>query len=117
MRKLSFLLTFLAAVCSLASADNIVYTTRSDFLPVTALAQTVSFSPATNYAVGAVPYSVAIGDLNGDGKPDLAVANLSSNNVSILLGTGTGAFGAATNFAAGDAPFSVAIGDLVSAPS
>ena len=45
--------------------------------------------------------SVAMGDFNGDGKSDLAVANANSNNVSILLGTGTGSFGAATNFAAG----------------
>ena len=50
-------------------------------------AQTVSFSPATNYAVGADPFSVAIGDLNADGKPDLAVTNQSSDNVSILLNT------------------------------
>jgi Calx-beta domain len=32
---------------------------------------------------------VAIGDFNGDGKSDPAVADLRSNNVSILLGTGT----------------------------
>src|SRR5439155_12023364 len=55
---------------------------------------------------------VALGDFNGDGKSDLAVANLSSNNVSILLGTGTGTFGAATNFAVGTNPRSVAMGDF-----
>jgi alpha-tubulin suppressor-like RCC1 family protein len=75
-------------------------------------AQTVSFDPATNFAAGTYPYSVAMGDLNGDGKPDLAVANRTDDNVSILLGTGTGAFGAATNFAVGTQPASVAIGDL-----
>ena len=53
-----------------------------------------------------------MGDFNGDGKLDLAVANFSSNNVSILLGTGTGSFSAATNFAAGTGPFSVAVGDF-----
>jgi hypothetical protein len=30
---------------------------------------------------------VAVGDFNGDGKPDLAAANASSNNVSVLLNT------------------------------
>jgi len=40
------------------------------------------------------------------------VANDASNNVSILLGTGTGAFGAATNFPAGTRPQSVTGGDF-----
>ena len=52
------------------------------------------------------------GDFNGDGKLDLAVANADSNNVSILLGTGTGSFGAATNFGVGTGPRSVAVGDF-----
>ena len=42
-----------------------------------------------------------MGDFNGDGKQDLAVANVSSNNVSILLGDGAGSFSAATNFGSG----------------
>src|SRR3989338_7740171 len=61
-------------------------------LPSVTFAQTVSFSPATNFAVGTPPNRVAIGDLNGDGKPDLAVAKLSDNNITILLGNGTGSF-------------------------
>ena len=48
---------------------------------------TGAFGSATDFAVGASPASVAIGDLNGDGKPDLAVANIGSNTVSILLNT------------------------------
>src|SRR5918993_4058699 len=43
---------------------------------------------------------------------DLAVANSFSNNVSILLGTGTGSFGPATNFGVGNGPLSVAVGDF-----
>src|SRR5205807_1266513 len=73
---------------------------------------TGSFSAATNFAVGSNPISVAIGDFNGDGKSDLAVANQLSNNVSILLGSGTGSFSAATNFVVGASPISVAIGDF-----
>ncbi len=43
------------------------------------------------YATGTVPSRVAIGDLNGDGKPDLAVANRRcSATVSVLLGNGNG---------------------------
>ena len=35
----------------------------------------VSFRGAPTYAAGSFPSSVAVGDFNGDGKPDLAVAN------------------------------------------
>ena len=42
-------------------------------------AQAVSFGPATNFAAGTNPRSVAIGDLNGDGKPDIATANRTNN--------------------------------------
>lgn len=71
-----------------------------------------SFSKPRHFAVGTFPASVAIGDLNGDGKRDLAVANTGSDNVSVLLGNGAGGFGKARNFAAPSAPRSVAIGDL-----
>ena len=60
----------------------------------------------------ASPCSVAVGDFNGDSRPDLAVANFGSNNVSILLGNGSGGFGGPTNFAVGDNPLSVAVGDF-----
>src|SRR5439155_4829746 len=35
------------------------------------------FGPKTDFATGESPQSVAIGDLDGDGKPDLAVASQS----------------------------------------
>jgi hypothetical protein len=41
---------------------------------------------------GMNPVSVAVGDFNGDGKADLAVANRTGNNVSVLLGNGDGTF-------------------------
>ena len=65
-----------------------------------------------DFAVWNEPYSVAVGDFNGDGNADLAVANVGSNSVSVLLGSGDGSFGAATNFAAGTLPISVAVGDF-----
>ena len=64
---------------------------------------------------GALPLSVAVGDFNRDGKPDLAVANdLVSNNVTILLGNGSGGFSqpAGSPLAAGSFPFFVAVGDF-----
>ncbi|WP_353851885.1 Calx-beta domain-containing protein [Microcystis sp. LE18-22.4A] len=62
--------------------------------------------------MGTRPISVTVGDFNGDGKSDLAVANHSSSNVSVLLGTGTGSFGPATNFTVGISPRSVTVGDF-----
>jgi hypothetical protein len=56
--------------------------------------------------------SVAIGDLDGDGVPDLAVSNIFSDDVSVLIGNGDGTFQTQLRFGAGDGPQSVAIGDL-----
>ena len=55
---------------------------------------------------------MAVGDFNGDGRPDLAVANIGSNTVSVLLGNGDGTFQPAQHFATGAAPRSVAVGDF-----
>ncbi|MBO0350759.1 VCBS repeat-containing protein [Phormidium pseudopriestleyi FRX01] len=75
-------------------------------------AHTLGFAPYTNFPVGTWPESVYIGDVNGDGHDDLAVANQNSNNVSILLGDGSGSFGTQTTFAVGSGSFSVAVGDF-----
>jgi uncharacterized protein (DUF2141 family) len=66
----------------------------------------------TDYSAGS--NSLAIGDLNGDGHLDLAVANNNGTNgtVSVLLGTAAGSFQAPTSYPAGNSPFFAAIGDL-----
>jgi hypothetical protein len=52
-----------------------------------------TFQPAVTYDSGGPDtYSVAIADVNGDGKPDLVVANFGSNTVGVLLGNGDGTF-------------------------
>ena len=65
------------------------------------------FAAPVNYPAGDGPHSVFSIDFNGDGYNDLATANVSSGNVSILLGNGDGTFQSAVNYAAGDGPYSV----------
>ena len=70
------------------------------------------FQSQATFATGADPQSVAIGDVNGDGKPDLVIVNFGSNTVSVLLGNGNGTFKAQLTFSVGAQPESVALGDL-----
>src|SRR5262249_23165611 len=72
-----------------------------------------TFQVAGNWdAGGYYSSSVAAGDVNGDGRLDLAVTNLGSNNVGVRLGNGDGTFQAARTFATGVEPVSVALGDV-----
>ena len=73
--------------------------------------KTVSLKFAT-YGTGNEPYAVAVGDFNGDGKPDLVVPNVSATTVSILLGNGNGTFQAQSQYQAGYSPIAVGVGDL-----
>jgi hypothetical protein len=64
------------------------------------------------FQVGVVPVSMAIGDFNGDGHRDLAVANVWSKDVSILIGLGDGTFAPQVRFTAGYVLRSIAAGDF-----
>lgn len=72
----------------------------------------LSFAAARTVALGYRPRLPAVGDLNGDGKPDLAVALGTAGTVSVLLGNGDGTFQTPHTYAVGAAPQSVAIEDL-----
>ena len=71
-----------------------------------------TFQAARTIDVGITPAFVAVRDVNGDGRPDLAVANFRSNDVSVLLGNGDGTFQAPRNFDTGTGPLSIAVGDV-----
>jgi hypothetical protein len=60
-------------------------------------------------ATGEYPH-VAVGDVNGDNKPDILVAG--GTQVDALLNTGTGTFGAAQPYDAGGAIAAMAVGDV-----
>jgi hypothetical protein len=57
---------------------------------------------------------VAVGDFNGDGKPDIAATSYSNGTVSVFLnkGDGTGTFGAEQVFAVGGSAEALAVGDV-----
>jgi hypothetical protein len=70
------------------------------------------FALPVRYATGTRPRAMAAGDLDGDGRPDLAVANFDSADLSVLRGRPDGSFAPAVRHAAGGGPVAVAIGDL-----
>ncbi|AMR26210.1 hypothetical protein A0257_03285 [Hymenobacter psoromatis] len=77
---------------------------------------TGSFGAVTTYSTGAntQPYSIAVADVNGDGKLDVLMASGGNPTAGVLLGTGTGSFGAALAYSAGPAsyPHGIAVADV-----
>jgi hypothetical protein len=59
-----------------------------------------SSTDADIYTVGLQPQSIAIGDLNGDGKPDIVCVSM-DGTVAVLLNNGDGTFAPATTYAVG----------------
>ena len=114
MRKLKLLLAVLAAGSPVAAC-----TAASNHEPAAdaPAADAPGFAAKVDFATGSNPEAVAIGDFNGDGKPDLVVASTNAMAVSVLLNTtASGAlapsFAAKVDFPAGMGPVSIAIGDL-----
>jgi hypothetical protein len=71
-----------------------------------------SFQTAVTYSSGdSGGYSVAVADVNGDGKPDIVVSN--NFTVAVLLGNGDGTFQTAVTYGSGGrAAESVAVADV-----
>jgi hypothetical protein len=74
----------------------------------------LNFAPVVVYGSGGyAPYSVALADVNGDGKLDLLVANYGSGTVGVLLGNGDGTFQTAVAYGSGGSyAVSVAVADV-----
>ena len=73
---------------------------------------TPSATPFQPIPVGSVPGAIVTGDFNDDGKLDLAVANVLSGSISILMGNGDGTFQPAVNYTVGSDPAGIATGDF-----
>jgi hypothetical protein len=76
-----------------------------------------AFLPATEYATGFNTNGVAIGDLDADGTPDIAVVSYGHNDsndgsVSVLLNRGGGLFQAAVDYPVFGMPRAIALGDV-----
>lgn len=78
---------------------------------------TTSFGTSQTFATGMRPASVVASDVNGDGKPDLVVANYNDQSISVLInttapGASTPTFASQQSFRTGTDPNSVAIADV-----
>jgi hypothetical protein len=95
-----------------ADSTNYKPATKTVRITVLSPAPAGAFQAAQNYTTGNNPISVAVGDFNRDGIPDLVVVNNIDNTVSVLLGKGDGTFQAGQSYAVGGHPLSVAVGDF-----
>ena len=79
---------------------------------------TSSFAPKVDFVTDNRPYHMSIGDLDGDGKPDLVLTNINSNSISIFRNTsvpGTisaGSFAPRINFATANRPTAAVVADF-----
>lgn len=64
------------------------------------------------FAAGSSPRSVRIGDIDGDGKPDIAFSSLGSTLVSVLINVGNNSFGGKVDYPIGDVPQDLKLADV-----
>ncbi|CAF0753650.1 unnamed protein product [Adineta steineri] len=73
-----------------------------------------TFAPQVTYSAGngSQLWSVALADVDGDGKLDIIVPNYTANNIGVFLNSGTGTFAAQVTYPSGVNPISVAASDV-----
>ncbi len=71
-----------------------------------------TFQSQTVIASGTQPSSIAIGDFNAYGKPDLVISNGTLNSILVLLGNGDGTFQSPVNYSTPGGATSVALGEF-----
>ncbi len=74
-----------------------------------------SFAGRVDFSTGIQPYKLVAGDIDGDGRVDLVVANRGSHSLSIYRNTSTGgnlSFAEKVDYQAGVQPWGIDLGDL-----
>lgn len=94
---------------SIAGGWSLEITTMPIVPPSSANCSAPSFSP-TSFPTGLSPTNVAVADFNNDTKPDLAVTNQVTNDISVLLGNGNGTFAPQTLFSVASSPYAIVAG-------
>lgn len=96
--------------------DLITSSTEGGMVAVLTGTATGIFKPAVYYQAttnaGSFLSGLTVGDMNGDGFPDVAVADYTLNQVRLLSGTTTGALGAASALTVGPAPYDILLADV-----
>jgi len=103
-----------SAAATVAVTDGIASCSRTLSIDVLPAGPAPPSQPAF-FRTGRYPNSVALGDLNNDGHPDIITTGPGAPGISVLLGVGDGTFGPVTVYpgpVGSTWPFSLAIADL-----
>lgn|GEM_PF-1568019 len=104
-----------------APTGNVTFTdlTNSSYLLGTAALNVATLTnglqPSVSYPTKTASYGIVMGDLNGDGIPDLVTSNYvttGSGTISVLIGNGDGTFRTNVDYPALSYAFGMALGDL-----
>ena len=73
-----------------------------------------TFNPLSGYSIGGafIPEDLVIDDFNSDGKLDVATANSTGNNCSVLFGDGFGSFNTGIPYPTGTGSYGISSGDF-----
>jgi hypothetical protein len=106
------LIAVTAADLSEDGLTDLVVATNNETVTVLLNQGDADFSTQKKYLSGPGTRAVAVGDVNGDQAPDLAVANGAGSSVSLLMNRGDGTFEAPVSYEVGLSPISLALVDL-----
>ncbi len=101
-------------LAALNQGDNTVSVFKN-LMAAGAFIDASGFAAKADFATGASPTALTVGDVNGDGKPDLITSNYGGNSASILRNVatlGSISFAPKADLATGDTPWGVAVADL-----